>query len=110
MRTLASRLLILTSVGFSVNCAPPRVHGIPIGTPAAARPPDCRLSYARIAPAEAQAEWRQVGDVCLPAGDYWPGEAREALNERACGLGGEMVTAVGLCSRNGTEFGVYVRR
>jgi hypothetical protein len=109
MRPLASLLLVLTLAGFSVNCAP-HARGIPVGTPAPARPPDCRLSYERIAPAEAQAEWRQVGDVCLKNVRYWPGEAREVLSEQACALGGEMVTPIGLCARNATEFGVYVRR
>jgi hypothetical protein len=109
MRSFAS-LLVLTVACFSVACAAPRARGIPIGTPAPARAPDCRLTYARVAPAEAQAEWRQVGAVCLPAGHYWPGEAENALEEKACALGGEMVTPSGLCTRNGTEFAVYVRR
>ena len=114
MRRLASRLLFLTLTGFSVDCAPyASARGIPIGTPAPARPPDCKLSYARIAPAEAQAEWRQVGDVCLKNVRYWPGEAREVLSEQACALGGEMVTPIGLCANgkiSAIEFGVYVRR
>jgi hypothetical protein len=109
MRSFAS-LLVLTLAGFSVACAAPRARGIPIGTPAPARPSDCELSYTRIAPAEAQAEWRQVGAVCLPAGNYWPGEAEDALRQKSCALGGQMVTPSGLCTKNGTEFGVYVRR
>jgi hypothetical protein len=108
MRPLAL-LIVLTLAGFSVNCVP-YTSSIPIGTPAPARPHDCKLSFARIAPAEAQAEWRQVGDVCLTAGPYWPSELRAAVSEEACALGGEMVTPVGLCARNATEFGVYVRR
>jgi hypothetical protein len=114
MRPLASGLLVLTLAGFSVDCAPyARARGIPIGTPAPARPPDCKLSYARIAPPEAQAEWRQVGDVCLTGDVYWPGEAGDALSEKVCALGGEMVTPIGLCANgkmSAIEFGVYVRR
>ncbi len=112
MRPFASLLLIVTLAGCSVGCAfgPRYARGIPIGTPAPARPPDCKLSYVRIAPAEAQAEWRQVGDVCLRAGPYWPGEAEAVLSGEACALGGEMVTPIGLCAMNASEFGVYVRR
>jgi hypothetical protein len=112
MRPLASGLLVITLAGFSVDCAE-YARGIHIGTPAPARPPDCKLSYARIAPAEAQAEWRQVGDVCLTGDVYWPGEAGDALSKEACFLGGEMVTPSGLCANgksSAIEFAVYVRR
>jgi hypothetical protein len=48
-----------------------------------------------------------TGDV------YWPGEPGDALSEKACALGGEMVTPIGLCANgkiSAIEFGVYVRR
>jgi hypothetical protein len=76
-----------------------------------------------IAPAEAQTQWRQVGDVCFTAWDwrwrtsadfdraYSSGEYREPLTRAACALGGEMVTPIGQCEigRVATT-GVYVRR
>lgn len=44
---------------------------------------------------------------------YEPGDMRNALTERACSLGGEMVTPIGLCSNwqaTAVAFGVYVAR
>lgn len=69
-----------------------------------------------------QASWRRVGDVCVnPGADaratvedaYAPGAMRYALTERACSLGGEVVTPTGLCSNgknSAVEFGVFVPR
>jgi hypothetical protein len=118
MRRFALRLLVVTLAGLCAACASAR--GIRFGAPAPARAPNCALSYARIAPADAQAQWRQVGDVCLsnPSGldiddIYSSVDAREQLAGQACFLGGEMVTPVGLCANgrsSAVEFGVYVRR
>jgi hypothetical protein len=59
------------------------------------------VHHERVAPAEAQAQWRQVGEVCVSAGAlaihqarsvedvYQPGELHDLLTARACALGGE---------------------
>jgi len=121
MRSLASLLLVLAAGGLTGACAYARA--IPIGAPAPARPPDCPLAYARLDPVELQTQWREVGDVCVSAGTgfshmtiddvYEPGTPHDLLTERACALGGQMVTPVGLCSNgksSAIEFGVYVAR
>jgi hypothetical protein len=118
MRPPALRVFVVAIVaGLSVSCAYAR--GIPIGTPQPPRPPDCRLAYTHLDPADAQARWRQVGDVCVSDMDatvnemYEPGSGHDALTERACELGGQMVTPVGLCANgkaSAIEFGVYVPR
>jgi hypothetical protein len=121
MRPLPSLVLVAALAAVSAGCAYARA--VSIGTPVPPRPPSCALKYATIAPGDAQAAWRQVGAVCVSRGSgysqqgvrevYAPGEEHDLLRERACGLGGEMVTPVGLCSNgkaNAIEFGVYVPR
>jgi hypothetical protein len=116
-RTSLLPLVLLVSVS-SAACA--HARGIRVGEGARPRPPDCELAYERAAPADAQARWRQVGIVCASGGEglrssaeaYEPGEVHDALKERACALGGEIVSPTGLCSngrQSGIEFGVYVR-
>jgi hypothetical protein len=118
MRLPRSVFLVFVVASLSAGCAYAR--GIRVGEGAAPRPPGCQLAYEHLSPAQAQARWRQVGDVCVSYGQlnepsvaaaYQPGEMRDALDERACALGGEIVSPVGLCSNgkaNGIEFGVYV--
>jgi hypothetical protein len=119
MRLQASLLLVFGSAVLSTACGMAR--GIPIGAPAPARTPDCLLAYEQVSPADAQSQWRQVGDVCVsaPHGSptipdvYSPGDLHDLLQEQACELGGEIVTPIGLCTNkreNGIEFGVYVPR
>jgi hypothetical protein len=110
-----------TAASLSIACVP-SARGIRVGEGAQERPPGCALAYEQIAPADAQVQWRQVGDVCVSSGSslaepsveeaYEPGrDMNVALNEQACALGGEIVTPIGLCSNgkiNGVEFGVYV--
>jgi hypothetical protein len=89
------------------------------------RPSDCEIEYEHVAPAEALAQWRQVGNVCVSANPfairqarsvddvYQPGDLHDLLTERACALGGERVTPIGMCSNGqlaAIEFGVYVPR
>ncbi|MGD0523795.1 MAG: hypothetical protein ABSE49_01555 [Polyangiaceae bacterium] len=121
MHPLRSRLLFASFAVLSAGCAYAR--SVAIGSPVPARPPSCALEYARIAPGDAQPSWRQVGAVCVSRGSgfsqqhvyevYEPGDQRDLLTARACALGGEMVTPVGLCTNgksNAIEFGVYVPR
>lgn len=94
--------------------------GFAIGPRLPPRPPDCKLSYERFAPADVPSSWRQIGAVCVasPQGIRWaetyePGDERDLLTERACELGAQMVTPAGFCSggrMNGVEFGAYVAR
>jgi hypothetical protein len=114
--SLSRSLVLLGAASLSAACAFAR--GIPLGEGAQPRPPGCALAYEHVLPAEAQTRWRQVGDVCVSGSldpsvedAYEPGIMRDALNERACTLGGEIVSPVGLCSNgkyNGLEFGIYV--
>jgi hypothetical protein len=97
-------------------------RSVALGVGAPPRPDDCSLSYERADPAQVGAQWRQVGTVCVAGGDapqidvsdvYEPGEAKDTLSARACQLGAEMVSPVGLCSngrQQGIEFGAYVKR
>jgi hypothetical protein len=95
-----------------------------MGASLPSRPPDCGLTYERAAPANAQAQWRQVGEVCVSAKYslsrqearsfdmvYQPGEMHDVLAAKACAFGGEMVAPIGRCSNglfNAIAFGVYV--
>ncbi len=119
MRPWSSLLLVFVTAVLLTACE--RVRSIPIGTPAPARESGCSIDYEQVTPADAQSRWRQVGDVCVSAGSgsptvqdfYSSGDLRDQLNDEACGLGGEIVTPVGLCANrkeNGIEFGVYVPR
>jgi hypothetical protein len=118
MRLPRSVFIVFVVAALSSGCAYAR--GIRVGAGAPPRPAGCQLAYQHVSPAEAQARWRQVGDVCVSVGSdpnpqvadvYEPGEMHDVLNERACELGGEIVTPIGLCSNgktSGIEFGVYV--
>jgi hypothetical protein len=122
VRPLA-RLLILTAAGFCTACSP-YARVLPLGASLPSRPPNCELAYELIAPADAQAQWRQVGEVCLTDSPFWsaqprvvdvyqPGDMHDLLTERACALGGQSVTPIALCAngkRSGIAFGVYVPR
>jgi hypothetical protein len=96
-----------------------------MGPPLPSREPDCELQYEHVTPAEAQAQWRQIGEVCVSANGlalhqarsvddvYEPGALHDVLTERACALGGERVTPIGMCSNGqlaAIDFGVYVPR
>jgi len=118
MNRLASCFLAVAVALASAACGG-YARGIAIGAGAPARAADCKLTYSHVSPHEAQARWRQVGDVCVSTGvapaswAYAPGDIRDALTERACALGGEVVTPVGLCANervSGVEFGVYVAK
>ena len=65
---------------------------------------DCELTYERVAPTDAQPQWRQVGQVWVEreiqfesSGStlfdmvYQPGEMHDVLAAKACAFGGEMV-------------------
>jgi hypothetical protein len=120
---LPARLIVLSAAGLCAACYP-YARALRTGEPVPSRPRDCELTYARVAPADAQAQWRQVGEVCLSAPPlqggqtrvvdvYQPGDMHDVLTEWACSLGGEIVTPVGLCSNgrsNAVAFGVYVPR
>ena len=97
-----------------------QARGVAIGPAVPSRPPSCLLGYAQMDPAEAMTRWRQVGSVCVSHGrgltvaeTYEPGDTRDALTDKACDLGAEMVSPVGTCANgraNGVEFGAYVVR
>ena len=75
--------------------------------PALAEPIVPGLSYikAEVVYAARAEMARSVDDV------YGPGALHDVLTERACALGGERVTPIGMCSNGqlvAIDFGVYV--
>ncbi len=63
------------------------------------------MQFTRVAPAEATAQWPQVGVVCIagmetrdPDTVYASEATRRRLGADACWLGGDLVTPVGFCS------------
>lgn len=126
MRPAASSLFVSAIAGLCAAChPPPYARVLPMGESLPSRPSDCAIKYERVAPADAQAQWRQVGEVCVSASAvaihqarsvddvYQPGDMHDLLTEQACALGGETVTPIGMCSNGqlaAIAFGVYVPR
>jgi hypothetical protein len=126
MHPAAASVLVSSIAGLCAACHPPAyARVLPMGAPLPSRPSDCDIEYERVAPAEAQAQWREVGEVCVSANAlairqarsvddvYQPGDLHDLLTARACALGGETVTPIGMCSNGqlaAIEFGVYVPR
>src|SRR5262249_29883403 len=117
---LLGRVRLVVAFSLIVSACGPYARGVPLGSPVAPRPPRCPIDLEHLAPADAAAQWRQVGAVCLstdptltPEQVYKDEECRTALGDQACRLGGEIVTPIGTCTNYrapGIEFGVYVRR
>jgi hypothetical protein len=125
MRPVVPCLLVSAAAGLCAACQPhAHAHGLAVGEPVPSRAFDCELTYERVAPPEAQPQWRQVGQVCVSAKYslsrqearsfdmvYQPGEMHDVLAAKACAFGGEMVAPLGGCSNglfNAIAFGVYV--
>jgi hypothetical protein len=109
-------IFFATAVLAAAGCVSTR--RVAIGPPVPARPYGCDIAFGRLDPNDAARRLRLVGTVCVAGGGASDGvdrvyartEAREALQEDACELGGELVSPIGLCSNgrvDGLEFGVY---
>jgi hypothetical protein len=78
-----------------------------IGAPAPMRSP-CKLRVEPITPKDAEARYRQVGVVCVAAGDAfngndsdfnrWDDSLKSDFQVRACQVGGDVVVKAGLCA------------
>ena len=119
--------LLVSAAGLCAACQPHAyASGLAVGEPVPSRVSGCELTYERVAPTDAQSQWRQVGQVCVSAKYslsrqealsfdmvYQPGEMHDVLAEKACAFGGVMVAPIGHCSNglfNAIAFGVYVRQ
>jgi hypothetical protein len=104
------RILIATLVLGA--CAPP-VSAVSVGPPRYPRASNCAIREESLTPKDAENRYIQVGVVCWSSDR----QTREQRDRAACGLGGDLVVAIGLCmndqgrsARQGTEYGVYIEK
>jgi hypothetical protein len=128
MNDASKRLTLVAVVATSLlACAPPQqiasstptyslAYSLPMGAPAAPHDPGCHVDFQRLTPKQAQDRWEQGGVVCVSIGNETldsimaTGLLHEAVRQKACALGTEIVVPVGLCGDSGgrgIEFGAF---
>ncbi len=79
------------------------VTSVAVGPPQPPKPPDCALQFSQQPPEALAAGYQRVGEICLcdpnnPGNDPRASRSSPELQQRACALGGDLVTATGTCS------------